>query len=396
MSDVDPRDLLGKREDGHLEFKDAEVLRRPVKVAREVVGFLNADGGVVWIGVKEGEQGRAVELQPLPRPDLARRSVLDHLVGVIEPSFSQDEVAVTCVGGLIQVAVKKGAHPPYAVRDGGRHFLTRVDDRLNEMTREQLREAFAKGGEDAGHDLPALKATLRERLKGEAPKSDQLWLGLVPTEKLTIDFADESTQQLFRTWFAQPNATGNRRGGWNFVSDLRSPSFKGDLVQHGEDTDVIKTTISERGEVTFIVELSALANLKYTPQQLLSPQQFAPYALLEYPASVFRLMSKLLLQFGKNLADAKVLAAFSMKGIRGWTLAPGSPREPIRWPAPKTIQQDVLALDPERLELDAQMVAKHPDRCTLRLIRLIYGELGFEDEAIPSEFDQQQGVLSIR
>jgi len=274
--------------------------------------------------------------------------------------------------------------------------LIRVDDRLNEMTREQLREAFAKGGEDAGHDLSALKATLRERLKGEALKSDQLWLGLVPTEKLTIDFADESTKQLFRTWFAEPNATGNRRGGWNFVSDLRSPSFKGDRVQHGEDTDLIKTTISERGEVTFMVELSALANLKYTPQQLLSPQSFAPYALLEYPASVFRLMSKLLLQFGKNLADAKVLAAFSMKGIRGWTLAPGSPREPIRWPAPKTINQDVLALDPERLELDAQMVAEHPDRCTLRLIRLVYGELGFEDDAIPSDFDQKQGVLSIR
>jgi hypothetical protein len=396
MSDVDPRDLLGKREDGHLEFKDAEVLRRPVKVAREVVGFLNADGGVVWIGVKEGEQGRAVELQRLENPEGTKRSVLDHLVGVIEPSFNQDEVAVTCVGGLVQVAVKKGAHPPYAVRDGGRHFLTRVDDRLNEMTREQLREAFAKGGEDAGHDLSAIKATLRERLKGEALKSDQLWLGLVPTEKLTIDFSDESTQQLFRTWFAEPNATGNRRGGWNFVSDLRSPTFKGDVVQHGKDTDLTKTTIGERGEVTFMVELSALAKLKYTPQQLLSPQQFEPYALIEYPASVFRLMSKLLLQFGKNLAGAKVLAAFSMKGIRGWTLAPGSPREPIRWPAPESVKQDVLAIDPERLELDAKPLTESPDRCALRLIRLVYGELGFENNAIPSEFDQQQGVLLIR
>jgi hypothetical protein len=210
MSDFDPQNLLGKREDGHLEFKDAEVLRRPVNVAREVVGFLNADGGDVWIGVKEGEQGQAAELQPLPNPEAARRSIFDHLVGVIEPSFSQDEVAVTCVGGLVRVAVSKGAHPPYAVRDGGRRFLIRVDDRLNEMTREQIRDAFTKETGDAGRDLSALKVDLRERLKVDALKRDQLWLGLVPTERLTIDFSDESTKKLFWTWFTDPKATWAR------------------------------------------------------------------------------------------------------------------------------------------------------------------------------------------
>ena len=38
---------------------------------------------------------------------------------------------------------------------------------------------------------------------------------------------------------------------------------------------------------------------------------------------------------------------------------------------------------------------EQPDRCALRLVRLIYGSLGFEDDAIPREFDQTQGVLSF-
>jgi hypothetical protein len=320
MSEFDPQELLGKREDGHLEFKDAEVIRRPVKVAREVVGFLNADGGVVWIGVKEGEQGRAVELQKLENPEGARRSILDHLVGVIEPAFTQDEVGVTRVGEMIRVTVRKGAHPPYAVRDGGRHFLTRVDDRLNEMTREQLRDAFAKDRTEIGHDLSVIKAKLRERLSTEALKSDQLWLALVPTKTFSIDFADESTKQLIRTWFAEPNASGNQHGGWNFVNDLRWPRFMVGLVQHGEGTDLIKTTISEHGEVTFVGGLAILAN-NASPLK----NRILSYALLEYPVSVFRLMGKLLEQFCPKDSDFKVLAAFSMKGIAGWTLSPGIP-----------------------------------------------------------------------
>jgi hypothetical protein len=391
MSDFDPQNLLGKREDGHLEFKDAEVLRRPVNVAREVVGFLNADGGDVWIGVKEGEQGQAAELQPLPNPEAARRSIFDHLVGVIEPSFSQDEVAVTCVGGLVRVAVSKGAHPPYAVRDGGRRFLIRVDDRLNEMTREQIRDAFTKETGDAGRDLSALKVDLRERLKVDALKRDQLWLGLVPTERLTIDFSDESTKKLFWTWFTDPKATGNRKSGWSFDCDpsLQRPQFPGDRLVHGQDTDFIKTTISERGEVTFVVELSALSNIP------VAKNQFQPYALLEYPVSVFRLMGQILDRFSAKRTDSKVFAAFSMKGVQGWKLDPGSPREPTRWPGPRIFERDVLQIDLERLEFDAQMFVLHPDRCALRLIRLIYGSLGFEDNAIPSEFDQSRGVLSI-
>ena len=53
MSIDDPNDLIGKRESATLEFKAQEILKAPAKIAREVVGFLNASGGHVWIGVQE-------------------------------------------------------------------------------------------------------------------------------------------------------------------------------------------------------------------------------------------------------------------------------------------------------------------------------------------------------
>jgi hypothetical protein len=317
---------------------------------------------------------------------VARRSILDHLVGVIEPSFTQDEVAVTCVGSLIQVTVKKGAHPPYAVRDGGRHFLTRIDDRLNEMTREQIREAFRAAEGNRTQNLAEARERLRKAQK-EALTTESLWLALSPSPKLDIRLSD--SLQLLQTWMTDPVATGNRRSGWTFVTNLRRSFIRGDLLQHGEDKDWMRTTISERGEVAFVVDPSAVSILT------IAKKQFRPEALLEYPVSVFRLMSKLLARFGKDSAASKVVAAFSMNGIKGWTLFPGSSQEPTRWPEPKTYEASELQIDPERLEFDAKLLMEHPDRCALRLIRLVYGELGFEIDAIPREFDQQRGVLSI-
>jgi hypothetical protein len=43
----------------------------------------------------------------------------------------------------------------------------------------------------------------------------------------------------------------------------------------------------------------------------------------------------------------------------------------------------------------ANDLKENPDRCGLRVARLIYGRFGFESGAIPPEFDQQQGRLLL-
>jgi predicted HTH transcriptional regulator len=199
MSAFDPRDLLGKAEGDRLEFKEAEALRRPANIAREVVGFLNAQGGDIWIGVKEGG-GKAVELQTIPNIETARRSLLDSLIDLIEPQFNQEEVGVSCEGTLIRVSVSRsGQNPPYAVRDGGRRFLVRIDDRLREMSREELASAFSAGSTKKESSMQASAQTkdeLRKAQRSEALAKDQLWLRIVPTESLQIDFNDEPTRLL--------------------------------------------------------------------------------------------------------------------------------------------------------------------------------------------------------
>ena len=143
MRAFDPKRLLGKAESDHLEFKEAAALRRPANIGREVVGFLNAGGGDIWVGVEE-KDGRAVGFQPIADIERARSALLDHLIDTIEPPFRSDEVDVKCEGDLIHVTVKKGMRLPYAQRDSGRRFWIRIDHRLREMSREEIGKEFAK------------------------------------------------------------------------------------------------------------------------------------------------------------------------------------------------------------------------------------------------------------
>ena len=87
---------LGKKENLHQEFKGREALKRPDVIAREVVAMLNAQGGVVWVGLR-AECDRAVQVEPVLRAERERRRLRDYLVDTIEPSPAGDEVAVDVV-----------------------------------------------------------------------------------------------------------------------------------------------------------------------------------------------------------------------------------------------------------------------------------------------------------
>jgi len=69
-------EFAGKDENDRREFKEAEALRRPANIGREVVGFLNAGGGDIWIGVEEKE-GRAVGFQQIADIDRSLISLRD-------------------------------------------------------------------------------------------------------------------------------------------------------------------------------------------------------------------------------------------------------------------------------------------------------------------------------
>ena len=165
---------LGKREDLHTEFKRAEALKDPGNIAREVVGFLNAEGGRIWIGFGE-TGGVADSVEPISDPDKQRDRLRDALVDLIEPSPTIGrELEISFVPfpdepnrGVLAVDVKRGARAPYALlRQTMRAYLQRTGSRLRPMTREELGKAFALG--------PTSERPEAERVKGVAETESTL------------------------------------------------------------------------------------------------------------------------------------------------------------------------------------------------------------------------------
>ena len=87
---------LGRVEDQHLELKSRDALKHPETIAREVVAMLNADGGEIWIGIRE-ENGRAMEIEPVDDAEPAKERLWDHLVDSLEPALRHDEVRIELV-----------------------------------------------------------------------------------------------------------------------------------------------------------------------------------------------------------------------------------------------------------------------------------------------------------
>ena len=149
---VSRRVPLGRKEDFHLEFKGRDALGDPEKIAREVVAFLNADGGEVWVGLGE-EDGRAVKVEPISDAEQAQRRLLDFLIETVEPSPSAKEVRVEVVdegeGAVLRVGVQPdGGRGPYAfLRKGGRHFVLRIGERIRPMSREEVFKTQPSGDE---------------------------------------------------------------------------------------------------------------------------------------------------------------------------------------------------------------------------------------------------------
>jgi predicted HTH transcriptional regulator len=84
---------LGEAESQCLEFKAADALRSPESIAKSVVGLLNAQGGELWIGLRE-ENERAVSLESVPDAEAACRSLRDHLIDTVEPAPSEREISI--------------------------------------------------------------------------------------------------------------------------------------------------------------------------------------------------------------------------------------------------------------------------------------------------------------
>jgi hypothetical protein len=393
MSASDPTQLLGQRENEKLEFKAAEILKNPSKIAREVVGFLNHEGGEIWIGVQEKDGMAVPPLQDIPAAQGTINALRDHLIATIEPpirdEFDLKTVPTGAGGALIKITVRQGARGPYAQIDRGRHFLIRVTDRLRDMSRLEIDQRIRNASPN-GDDIARIVEDLRKEQEDEATKQPpRLWIRLQPTPPLGIDFDDKEVQRQFECWLTDARTTGNRPTGITFVHAEKKPRPREGRIEGGDDTIPWFTEVTESGRITFMVDTTIL----FVPQHDSSDTEIKTYTLLELPVSVFRFAKTISERFASQETDRQIVAGLVISGLGGARLRAGSPRYPQ--PPPKEIRTPVIDPDPARYVFAVRDVIQNPDRYGMRLVRSVYDAFDFGPDALPPEFDAKLGVLHL-
>lgn len=370
---------LGQREGAKLEFKGRDALKKPASIGREVVAMLNAEGGEIWIGVTE-QEGRAVAIEPLENLEQARSALQDHLIDTIEPTPISGEIVVEqqtgAEGGLLlRVLVRpNAARGPYAQRNReGRLFVKRVEDRTRPMSRDEI---FSRGGQTADQVESA-----RQRIRTERKDIREcLWLFIKPVPPVELDLQKPE----FRDYLTDPARTGNRLHGWTFALTSEPVQRKEDRLV-SEIKGYRRTEIRQDGTISFALPLEGL-------HWKGSGKEIWPFALLEYPVSLFRLAQTVY----KMLPPGKaILADLALLGIEGWTLRPYSPYAfGYLTESARSVEDKDFVLEEPLLFAWDEVIAK-PDSCAFRLIARVYDAFRYTRELIPQEFDQRVGRLAI-
>lgn len=388
---MNARDLIGKSEGQLLEFKAADALKNPAKVAREVVAMLNASTGrdvaEIWIGVGERESV-AVELEGVADAERERSRLRDHIVDTIEPRPTSEEVDVTIEAAdsgtkLIKVAVRSTTgRKPFALNKDGRHYWRRVQDRLAPMTYDELRDAWSERGGSGSSSAATASDALRKRRELALKSPDRggvFWMGVACAPASGADLPSEDIERLL----TDPRASGNRPQGWTFLQGPRAvePTLRG--VRVG-DTAWGLTEIAREGVVEFRIPLE---RLRFRPDRP-NPEEneISPYALVEYPTSLLRLTAKL----AESWAAERYVVALAMGRASEWTLWPFAP-ERVGWKEERFgcgrfDEGSDLVLDPP-LEFTRDEIVATPDACAYRLLVRVYEAFHLGADKMPREFD---------
>lgn len=380
---------IGERESQELEFKGRDVLADLSRIARETVGMLNATGGVIWIGIGESS-GLATAIEPIEDSGSACRRLQDHLVDTIEPSPTAGEVAVDAIqlgsgldGGVLRLRVTPDpARSPYAyIRGGGRFFVTRISDRLRMMSREEVLGRSGQAPVESALER-AERELERKRAEAQAAYRGYLWLYLLPMQRMNLRFsrAELESRLRERSW------TGDRPYGYRF-SVGPSPVITSEKLQLGSVAGRY-TTVSSTGIVQFTVPLAD--HLQFGERR----NELNPGALIELPASILRLTSRLYRDCAPERPASGIVGDIAMFGVDGWSLRPGSLssvslslEDPVRF----TQGHDLVSEPP--LSFSVEDILQRPGHCAFRLIRRVYAGFGLGEEEMPPEFDRETGQI---
>jgi hypothetical protein len=399
---------LGEQEDQHLALKGRDSLRERdrLSIGRDVVSMLNAGGGEIWIGIAE-QGGRAVAVEPIPDVEPARRSLQDHLMDVVEPPPTHEEVQVEIVGNVLRILVRPYPNRgPHGLKGAGGavYFPLRNGAAIRPMTRHEQRAAFLGEREESDRLGDALRRMLDGRIALQGQRRERLSLRVAPAREISLSGRQDQVVELLR----DPELTGSRRSSaWTVANPYLQPeehadgrvtsSWPSSPVEAG---DWYRMEVRRDGTIHYEAGLERFSHHGARGRQRTTdaPPELWPLAIAELPVSVMRLAATI---YAGHLGDDDhVIADLALIGLHGWRLRPGSPRflgPHVMWNFPEAAVfegQDLLLPDP--LVFGWAEVKANPDRCGFRIVRQVYREFGYGDEAISIDlFDRRSGKLLL-
>jgi len=384
---------LQHRESQSLEFKSRSAVDDLDKIVREVVGMLNAEGGEVWIGLCDVND-IAVAVEAIPDAHVEQRRLQDKLVDSVEPSPTHEEASVEVVPvgsaqDVLRILVQPNSkRKPYAlVRRQTRYYAIRVGARNRVMSHQEIERAFLDRVQDGvEEDQARVRKEGFNELREERLKCGDsgMWIGIHPITALTIPIEDDGVRDLLK--YAEK--TRNRAAGWTFANPYKEPQARIERLTGGNRYANIE--VGDDGALRCEVDLDAL--------RMGDGAVINPFALMEYPTSVFRLASVL---YGQHRADGVpdselVLADLALFGVAETKLFSGSLLHWERkmyppWQLKKSRDGDVFGREPMKFALSE--VIGRPDNCAYRLYRRIYQAFGFREREISEAFDRKSTRL---
>ena len=376
---------IGKREDQTLEFKAADSLKNPSTIAREVVAMLNEQAGEVWVGIRD-QDDIATSVDSIRDAELAKKSLLDYLVSVIDPTPQSGELSIDVVTEGERNAVRvrvmpKDERKPYAfTKDGALHFVRRIGHRVRAMTREEI--IPTRRETSSPNRLALLRATAWKRA------GSRLWLGIAPQQDLGWNIQDDALAGFIR----DSRLSGNRHVGWTFVRRNAGADPTREIKQGRREfgyEDSALTTLHDNGCMEFFAALNWLRNSRQPPNEI------NPIALIESVTSVFRL-ARSLYEREDSRKPSDVSIDWLLTGLEGWTLPP--------YPPDTHGYEDSLArsasegnLSPRRGPMTVPLLAlrDNPDRLAFSLVREIYEAFGLTEQHVPMAYDRKTQRLTL-
>ncbi len=149
------KQVINNGENSYVEFKIERT--RPESIAKELVAFLNFEGGSLYIGVSDNGEIIGVDNDDYEEwvMDICRNNINPQVIPVYE------EIKIDNQKKLIKITVTKGTQKPYSLANNNKYYI-RVGSTSREASQEELIRLFQESNQLHYEITPILGSGIKD------------------------------------------------------------------------------------------------------------------------------------------------------------------------------------------------------------------------------------------